>query len=53
LELGPLYPAADFDAAKPHDILNVAKLQREADVEQHHKADELGGRFEVAEGEAP
>jgi hypothetical protein len=42
---------ADLDATLVQKILDVAERQREADVEHHRQADDLGAGLEVPEGE--
>jgi hypothetical protein len=39
---------ADLDAALAQEVLNVAKRQREADVEHHRQTDDLRAGLEVA-----
>ena len=39
---------ADLDAPLVQEILDIAQRQREADVEHHRQANDLGARFEVA-----
>ena len=38
---------ANVDAALVEQILDIPKRQREADVEHHRQADDLGARLEV------
>ena len=41
-----------FDTAFVQQILDIAKRQREPDIEHHGQADDLGTGFETLEGEA-
>jgi hypothetical protein len=43
---------ADPDAPLVQEVLDVAKREREADVEHHREVDDLRGRSEIAEGRA-
>ena len=43
---------ADLDTALMQQLLDVAKRQRETNVEHHCQADDLWARLEVAEGGA-
>ena len=42
---------ANVDAAPVEQIFEIPKLQREADVEHHRQADDLGAGLEVLERE--
>ena len=41
---------ADVNAAFVEQVLNIPKRERKLDVQHHGQADDLGARFEIAEG---
>ena len=41
---------ADFDSALVQQVFYVSKREREADIHHHSEPNDLGRRFEIAEG---